>query len=304
MSGIMDTGSFPRLLLPGIREIYGTELKQLPQVYKEVFKVMTSDRNFEEYLQLAGIGLASEKAQGAMVEFDSAKQDFAQRFFHITYGKGMRITREAMEDNMAVNLSQLMSKELAKSLIINKEIVHANILNRAFNSSYVWGDGKELCATDHPVNAGGVNRNELSVAADISEAALEQAIQDIYDEVGPDGLRCQITPKRLLINHYQMFTVERILRSTNRVATADNDTNALRSMNFFNTDPIVWRYLTDTDAWFILTDREPCLVSYQRRAPAIDTNNDFHTQDAEYISTERFSCGAGDHRGIFGSPGA
>lgn len=302
-AGIITTGTFPKLLLPGIRELFGLEYSQLPKVHERVFEKMSSEKNFEEVLELAGVGLATSKTEGAMISYDSAKQGITQRFVHTVYGKGMLLTREAIEDNQYLALAQIMTREIAKSLVHAKDTIAANIFNRAFNSSYTLADGQQLCDTDHVVATGGTFKNKLTTNADLSETSLEQAIIDIYDLVGPDGLKIDVTPRELLIPHNLIFDAHRLLKSELRPNSANNDANAARDMGMIS-EIIPWRRLTDTDAWFILTDARPGRVLYQRREPMMDSENDFDTQNAKFIGTERYSLGVADTRSVFGSAGA
>ena len=302
-AGIITTGTFPKLLLPGIRELFGLEYSQLEKVHERVFDKMSSERNFEEVLELGGVGLATTKTEGSMISYDSAKQGVAARFVHTVYGKGMILTREAIEDNMYLSLAQVMTREIAKSLVHAKDTIAANIFNRAQNGSYLLADGVVLCATNHPVTTGGTFKNRPTTNADLSETSLEQAIIDIYDLVGSDGLKIDVTPRQLLIPHNLIFDAHRLLKSELRPNSANNDTNAAKDMGLIS-EIVPWRRLTDADAWFILTDVRPGRVLYQRRDPQMDSENDFDTQNAKFLGTERYSLGVADTRSVYGVAGA
>lgn len=302
----ITTGSFTKALWPGISKWFGETYKEWPVEWVDLFDQENSSKAYEEDVGISGFGLAVEKSEGAGVQFDSASQSYIQRYINRTYALGFIITQEAIEDNqynIAV-LGRRDSKALAFSMRQTKEIVGANVYNRAFNSSYTFADGKEICATDHPLFAGGTFANELSVAADLSEASLEQAAIDIAGFVNDRGLKISIMPKTLIIPKDLMFEANRILKSELQSGSANNDINALRTMNVFPGGAKVNHYLTDTDAWFIRTNCPEGMKAKNRLAVEFGQDNDFSTTNAKFRARERYSFGVTDPRGIYGSPGA
>ena len=300
----ISSGSFAKALWPGINKWYGESYNDFPVQYDALFDKSTSSRAYEEDVGVSGFGLAQRKDEGGSIVFDEMSQAFVTRYSHVVYALGFMITREMYEDDQYDIIGKKRAQALARSLRQTKEIVAANVYNRAFNSSYTGGDGKELCATDHPNYAGGTQSNELSTAADLSEAALEQAMIDIMGFEDDRGLKINVMPKTLIIPRDLVFIAERILKSTGRVGTNDNDINALKQMGKLPGGIVVNQYLTDADAWFIRTDLKDALRHFERRGMQFGVDNDFQTENAMYKATERYSFGWSDWRGIFGSPGA
>ena len=305
--GVITTNNFAKDLIPGVKTWFGQKYKEYPIEYLDIFEKMNSTRAFEEEVGVTGFGLAAIKNEGTGIAYDEQEQGFVSRYTHVTYGLGFIITREMYEDGIAVTVALRRANSLAFSIRQTKEIVGANILNRAFTAAYTMGsnsDGKELCATDHPNKSGGTWSNELATPADLSESALEQACIDIAGFTTDRGLTIAIRPKALIIPQALEFDAYRILESLGQSGTANNDTNALRASGKFPQGILVNHYLTDTDAWFIKTDCPDGLKYMERRADSFGTENDFDTENAKFKATFRGSFGWSDPRGIFGSPGA
>lgn len=300
----INTGSFAKALWPGVNSWYGDAYNEHKVEYTDLFDTFSSRKAFEEDMSVSGFGLASVKTEGGSVSYDTSQQGFLTRYSHVTYGLGFVITREMVEDDQYDVIGQKRARALAFSMRQTKEIVAANVYNRAFNSSYAGGDGVEMCSTSHPNVAGGVFANELATAADLSEAALEQAAIDIMNLEDDRGLKIAIMPQSLIIPVDLVFEAERILYSTQRVGTADNDLNALREMGKFPQGIKPNHYLTDSSAWFIRTNCPDGMKHFERRADDFSMDNDFDTDNAKYKATARYSFGWTDPRGIFGSPGA
>ena len=305
--GIITTSNFAKDLVPGVKTWFGQKYKEYPIEYLDIFEKTGSTKAFEEEVGVTGFGLAAIKAEGDGVSYDDQEQGFVSRYTHVTYGLGFIITREMYEDGIAVTVALRRASALAFSIRQTKEMIGGNVLNRAFNSAYTMGtssDGKELCATDHPNKSGGVWRNELATAADLSEAALEQACIDIAAFTTDRGLSIAIMPQKLIIPSALEFDAFRILESIGQSGSANNDINALRASKKFPQGVKVNHYLTDADAWFIGTNCPDGMKYMERRADAFGTENDFDTENAKFKATFRGSFGWSDPRGIFGSPGA
>jgi len=304
---VITTGNFAKDLVPGVKTWYQTKYKEHPIEYLDIFEKVISTKAFEEEASATGFGLAQIKAEGDGIAYDDQSQGFINRYVHITYGLGFIITREMYEDGIAVTTALRRAGALAFSIRNTKEVVGANILNRAFNSAYTMGansDGKELCADDHPNKSGGTWRNELATAADLSEASLEQACIDIGALTTDRGLSIAIRPMKLVIPTALEFDAYRILKSIGRVDTANNDINAIRASGKIPQGVAVNHYLTDADAWFLKTDCPDGLKYMERSADKFGTENDFDTDNAKFKSTFRGSFGWSDGKGVFGSPGA
>lgn len=300
---VINSGSFAKALWPGVNAWYGKAYGEYSTEYTKLFETFKSSKAFEEDVGVSSFGLAAVKPEGSPIQYDSERQAFITRYNHVVYALGFIITREIVEDDQYSVVGQRKAQGLAFSMRQTKEIVAANVYNRAFNSSYVGGDGKELLATDHPLFAGGTWSNELSTAADLSEAALEQAVIDIAGFTNDRGLLIAVQPKALIIPRQLTFEAKRILGANGRVGTDLNDPNVLKDMGLFS-EVIVNHYLTDADAWFIKTNTPHGMKHWERRADAFDMDNDFDTENAKYKATARYSFGWTDPRGLFGSPGA
>lgn len=301
---VMTSGNFSKLLWPGIKKIYGDNYGQHKTEYTDIFKKETSDKSYEEYTGLSGFGLAQKKPEGQAIAMDTMRQGFTTRATNVVFALGFVITREAYEDDQYAKLAKQRSKALAKSMRQTKEIVAANIINRAFTSGYTYGDGKTLCASDHPNVAGGSFSNQLAVAADLSQASLEQMAIDLMAFTDDRGLKIAVMPDKLLIAPQLTFEAERILKSALEFDTANNAINALKSKNIFPGGVVTNHYLTDADAYFILTDQEG-LVYQERRPDEFEptAENDWDTENARYKASGRYAFTAFDPRAIYGCPG-
>jgi len=298
----ITTGTHPKALWPGVKAFFGKSYKEKPTVCMQVFSAMTSDKAYEEVVEETGFGLAPQKAEGASVSYDTDAQGYTTRFTNVTYGLGAIITREAIEDNQYESVATRKASKLARSMRQTKENVHANVLNRGYTSGYTGGDGVVLFSASHPSLAGNQS-NTLAVAADLSEASLEDMLVQIRLATDSRGLRIQLEGQKLVVPAALTFEATRILSSTNQAGTANNDINAVRALGLLPGGAVVWDYLTDADAFFITTDAPEGLMSFQRRALALTQDNDFDTENARMKATERYSCGWGDFRGVYGSPG-
>jgi len=291
-------------LEPGLNALFGLEYNRYENEHAEIFASEASDRAFEEEVMLTGFGSAPVKTEGSAVAFDQATESFTARYTHETIAMAFAITEEAIEDNLYDRLAARYTRALARSMANTKQVKAANVLNNAFNSSFAGGDGVELCSTAHPIATGGTFRNELSTAADLSETSLEQSLIDIAAFVDERGLKIAMQGVKLIIPKELQFTAERILRSPQRVGTADNDINAMASMGMIPQGYRVNHYLTDTDAFFIMTDAPNGMKMFVRSPIKTAIEGDFDTGNVRFKARERYSFGFSDPRGIFGSPGA
>ena len=291
-------------LEPGLNALFGLEYNKYENEHAEIFQSEASDRAFEEEVMLSGFGSAPVKQEGANVSFDQATESFTARYTHETIAMAFAITEEAIEDNLYDRLASRYTRALARSMANTKQVKAANVLNNAFDSSFTGGDGKELCATDHPLANGGTFRNELATAADLSETSLEQSLIDIAAFVDERGLKIALQGVKLIIPKELQFTAERILKSPQRVGTADNDINAMASMGMIPQGYRINHYLTDTDAFFIMTDAPNGMKMFVRSPIKTAIEGDFDTGNVRFKARERYSFGFSDPRGIFGSPGA
>jgi hypothetical protein len=306
---VITTASFAKALWPGVNKWYGDAYKEFDVQWTKLFDQHSSRRAWEEDVGVSMFGLPVQKAEGAAITYDTSRQGFTSRYNHVTWALGFIVTREAYEDDLYDIVGKQKAKSLAFSMRQNKEIIAANVYNRAFNTTYVGGDSSTLVAsaggggsTSHPNVAGGTQTNGPLVAVDLSEASLEQAAIDIRNFQNDRGLKMHAKAKTLIIPKDLMFEATRILKTEGQVYTPDNTLNAIKTMGIIPT-VVVNDYLTDTDAWFIRTDVADGLKYFTRRDDEFDTDEDFDTENAKYKATARFSFGWTDWRGIYGSPG-
>jgi len=291
-------------LVPGLHALFGLEYDSYENQHEEIFDTESSERAFEEEVMLSGFGEAPTKGEGAAVIYDTAQESFTSRYTHETIALAFALTEEAIEDNLYDTLSSRYTRALARSMNTTKQVKAANVLNNAFNSSFVGGDGKELCATDHPTVGNIDLRNELSTASDLNETSLEQSLIDISDFKDERGLKINAQAVKLIIPPALQFVADRLMESPGRVQTSDNDINAIRNMGMVPQGYVVNNYLTDTDAFFIKTDVPNGLKHFVRTPVSTSMEGDFETGNVRYKARERYSFGFSDWRGIFGSPGA
>ena len=288
-------------LEPGLNALFGLEYKQYENQHTEIFETESSDRAFEEEVMLSGFENASVKSEGAAVVYDNAQETFTARYQHETIALAFAITEEAIEDNLYDKISTRYTKALARSMAQTKQLKAAAILDGAFTTS-TGGDGVALLADNHPTIAG-TFRNELATAADLSETSLEQCVIDIAALTDERGLKIAAQGVKLIIHPGQQFVAERIMKSANRVGTADNDINALSSMGMIPQGYVVNNFLADNEAFYIKTD-VPNGMKHMVRAPIKTAlEGDFETGNVRYKARERYSFGFSDPRGLFGSPG-
>lgn len=296
--------SFAKALYPGVNAWYGEAYNEFKTEYTDLFDTERSSRAYEEDVLKSGFGLAQQKPEGQGVAYDEERQGFVTRYSHVTYALGFIITREMKADDLYAIVGKQRAQGLAFSMRQTKEIVGANVYNRAFDSNYTGGDGVSLLNSAHPNYAGGTWSNTLSVAADLSEASLEEACIDIMKYTNDRGLRISVMPECLIISPDQVFEAERIMKSQHRVGTGNNDINALNAMGKFPGGIKVNHYLTDPDAWFIRTNVQNGLKHFVREDMSFSVDNDFDTENAKYKAMERYSFGWTDPRALYGSPGA
>lgn len=306
MSGVITTSSWAKALWPGVKGWYGQSYDEYETEWDKLFEKDTSRRAFEEFVGASGFGLAVVKNEGNPIQYDTERQGFTTRFNHVAYALGFVVTREAFEDDLYDVVAPQKAQSLAFSMRQTKEIVGANIYNRAFSGSYTYGDGVSLVNASHPNVFGGTVSNQIATAADLSEAALEQAVIDIQNFTNDRGLRIKIVPQSLIIPTNLMFEAQRILKAEKRVGTENNDPNVLKMMGIIP-EVIQNHFLTDTDAWFIRTKMpsKKGMLYLEREGDRFDMDNDFDTENAKFKAYGRYSFGAVDTaRCIYASPGA
>ena len=289
-------------LEPGLNALFGMEYSRYENEHAEIFDQETSDRAFEEEVMLVGFGEAAVKQEGSAVQFDTAQESFTSRYSHETIALAFSLTEEAVEDNLYDTLSARYTKSLARSMAYTKQTKAANVLNNAFSTA--GGDGVSLVNTAHPTALGGTFSNRSSTDADLNETSLEQAMIDIAGFIDERGLKIAMQGRKLIIPVNIQFVADRILNSTLRVGTSDNDINALRNMGMLPDGYTINHYLTDTDAYFIKTDAPNGFKHCVRAALTTGMEGDFDTGNMRYKARERYSFGFSDPRCVYGSQGS
>ena len=292
-------------LEPGLNALFGLEYDRYDNEHAEIFETESSDRAFEEEVMLSGFGAAPTKSEGGAVNFDDANEAYTARYNHETIALAFSITEEAIEDNLYDRLGARYTRALARSMAHTKQVKAASVLNNAFTAgAFAGGDGVALCDASHPLTSGGTFANEPGTAADLNETSLEDALISIAGFVDERGLKVALRGMKLIIPRQLQFVAERLMVSNLRVGTADNDTNALRSMGMLPQGYAVNDFLTDPDAFFIMTDAPRGMIHFERTALSTNMEADFDTGNMRYKARERYSFGFSDPRCIFGSPGA
>ena len=293
-------------LLPGLNALFGLEYKRYGEEHKELYETETSERSFEEETKLSGFSAAPVKSEGNAIAYDNGQEAWTARFNHQTIALGFSITEEAVEDNLYDALSSRYTKALARAMSYTKQVKAADILNSGFTGSGnpTYGDGKVLFATDHPLVSGGTNSNTQATPADLNETTLEAAVIQIAAWKDERSLLIAAKPRKLVVPPSLQFVAERLLKTELRVGTADNDINALKNMGVIPEGYVVNHFLTDTNAYFLLTDVPNGLKHFVRTPLATSMDGDFDTGNVRYKSRERYSFGVSDALGIWGSPGA
>ena len=291
-------------LLPGLNALFGLEYKKYGEEHKEIFETETSERSFEEETKLSGFSAAPVKNEGSSLAYDNAQEAWTARYVHETIAMGFSLTEESIEDNLYDSLSSRYTKALARAMAYTKQVKAAAILNTAFTGGPTYGDGVVLCSTAHPLVSGGTNSNRPTVAADLNETSLEAAVIQIAGWTDERGLLIAAQPKKLVVPPSLQFVATRLLETELRVGTADNDINALKNNSSIREGYCINHYLTDTNAWFLMTDVPNGLKHFVRSPLQNGMDADFDTGNSRYKARERYSFGVSDPLGIYGSPGA
>jgi len=305
MPGIITTASHPKALWPGVRKWWGIKYNEHRTEYTDLFDAIPSDKNYEEYVQGTSFGLAQLKSQTQSVAYDSQVQGPTTRITNITMALGYLVSLEELQDNLYDSVSKTRAGLNAWSMRQTKEFIGSNVYNRAFNATYSGGDGVALCSTAHPNTWGGTTANTPTVAADLSEAALEDAIINIMGFVNDRGLLFACMPMSLIVSRQEWFNANRILKSVYQPGTANNDINVLKATNALPKGIVLNHYLTAPHAWFIRTDAggQVGMIYQERMAIQFDKDNDFDTKNAKAASIERYNFGWAEYRAVWGVNG-
>ena len=291
-------------LLPGLNALFGLEYARYGEEHKEIYETETSERSFEEETKLSGFSAAPVKNEGSAIQYDNAQEAWTTRYNHETIALGFSITEEAIEDNLYDSLSARYTKGLARAMAYTKQIKAAAVLNNGFSAQYVGGDAVPLFSTSHPLVNGGVNSNTPATQTDLNETSLEAAVIQIAAWTDERGLLIAAQPKKLIIPPALQFVATRLLETSLRVGTNNNDINALKNNGSIPEGYTINHYLTDTSAWFLTTDVPNGLKHFVRTPLQNSMDGDFDTGNVRYKARERYSFGWSDPLGVFGSSGS
>ena len=291
-------------LLPGLNALFGMEYARYGEEHKEIYETETSERSFEEETKLSGFSAAPVKNEGSAIAYDNAQEAWSTRYTHETIALGFSITEEAIEDNLYDSLSARYTKALARAMAYTKQVKAAAVLNNGFSSSYPGGDGVSLFNANHPLVSGGVNSNTPGTQVDLNETSLEAAVIQIAAWTDERGLLIAAKPKKMIVPPALMFTAKRLLDTELRVATADNDINAIKQMGAIPEGYTVNHFLTDPNAWFLTTDVPNGMKHFVRTPLQNSMDGDFDTGNVRYKARERYSFGWSDPLGMWGSSGS
>ena len=291
-------------LLPGLNALFGLEYARYGEEHKEIYETETSERSFEEETKLSGFSAAPVKNEGSAIAYDNGQEAWTARYNHETIALGFSITEEAMEDNLYDSLSARYTKALARGMAYTKQVKAAAVINNGFSAGVVYGDGVSLFSTAHPLVSGGTNSNRPAVAADLNETSLESAVIQIAAWTDERSLLIAAKPKKLIIPPALMFVATRLLETSLRVGTTDNDINAIKNNGSIPEGYTVNHFLTDANGWYLTTDVPNGLKHFVRTPLSTSMDGDFDTGNTRYKARERYSFGVSDPLGIFGSPGS
>jgi len=299
---VITTGAHPKALWPGIKEWWGRSYAEHKEEYVDLFEMETSDKAYEEDVEISGFGLAPVKPQGTAIDYDTESQQTVTRYTHVAYALGYIVTFEELRDDLYEVVGKRRAKQLAFSMRQTKENVGANVYNRAFNATFTGGDATTLISTSHPTLAGNQS-NQLTTAADLSEAAIEDLCIQIMQALNSRGLKISLMPQSLHIPVQSWYEANRILKSVLQNDTANNAINVLKAENQFPKGIKMNHYFTSATAWFIRTNAPGSMKWYTRDGIMFDQDNDFDTKNAKAACYERYSAGWSDWRGLFGTAG-
>jgi hypothetical protein len=291
-------------LLPGLNALFGLEYKRYGEEHKELYTTEKSERSFEEETKLSGFSAAPVKNEGSAIAYDNAQEAFTARYNHETIALGFSITEEAVEDNLYDSLSARYTKALARAMAYTKQVKAAAVINNGFSNGYLGGDGVSLFSTAHPLVNGATNSNRPSTNADLNETSLENAVIQIAAWTDERGLLIAAKPRKLIVPPSLMFVATRLLETSLRVGTTDNDINALKNNGSIPEGYAVNHFLTDVSGWYICTDVPNGLKHFERSPLTNSMDGDFDTGNVRYKARERYSFGWSDPLGMFGSPGS
>jgi hypothetical protein len=300
----MNTGSFPKALWEGVKAWWDSAAKGTPNYYEVLFRKETSTKNYEEYVQAVGLGIAPRKQEGQPISYDTMQQGFVTRGTNVAYGLGIITTHEELKDNLYVKLTKGRTEKLRRSFNETKNINASNIYNRAFNSAYLGGDGVSLLNVAHPNMSGGTWQNKLAVDAALSQAAIEDMLILMMQAKDDRGFIEPLMGDKLAVHPNNYFNGERILKTAKQVGTQNNDINPIQTMGMLPGGICSNPYFTATGPWFITTNCQDGMIWQEREALEVWEDNDGDTRNYKVGAYERYTFLWANPRGLYGSNAA
>jgi hypothetical protein len=298
---VITSSAHPKAKWPGIKAFFGLEYDRHSPEWPDLFEEETSDKKYEEEVEQIGFGMAVIKPEGEGITYDSNSQGYVSRYVHVVYASGYIVTEEELDDNLYEEVSRRRAPDLAFAMRQTEERVHANVYNRAFNTSYTGGDAKALCVSDHPTHVG--SQSNVATGADLSEVAIEDMCIQIMNALDSRGRTINLMAQSLHTSTADYFEAVRILKSVQQNDTANNAINALKATGMIPQGAKVNHYFTSTSAWFVRTNARRGMRHFTRKAVVFDQDNDFDTKNAKAAVRARWSQGWSDWRGVYGNPG-
>ena len=303
MAAPMRSTDFRSIVEPILNECFDGVYDQRADEWSRVFREEDGiPRNYHEEPVLYGFGAAPQLPDGTPVTYQQGGVLFLQRYVYKVYGLAFALTKVLVEDGDHIRLGQVYARHLAQSLVETKELLCANILNTAFNSSYPGGDGVPLISTAHPI-VNGTFSNQLATSANLSQTSLEQMLIQIRQAVDNNGKKIRLVPRQLVVAPGNIFQAEVLLKSVLRTGNANNDINPVKSIGLLDEGAAVISRLTSSTAWWVQTDAPEGFKLLMRRRLEKTMEGDFETDSMRYKATERYDVGFTDPRCAYGTPG-
>lgn len=298
--GVISTGSFPKGLWEGVKSWWDSAAEQAPAYWDQMYRRETSTKNFEEYVQAIGTGIAPRKPEGQGIQYDSMNQGFIARGTNAAYALGIITTHEEMKDNLYVKLTKNRIEKLRRAFQETKNINATNIYNRSSNSGYVGADGVSLLNTAHPNFSGGTWQNTLSIASQFSQAAVEDMLILMMQAKDDRGFIEPLACDSLIVHPNNKFNAARVMKTAKSVGNNNNDINPIMTMGEIKR-VVVNPYLTGTGPWFLTTNCIDGMIWQEREKLEFWEDNDFDTRNYKVAAYERYTFLWANPRGVYGS---
>ena len=298
---------FDTTMLPAMDALIDTGMQEVPPMYNRILDEDNTTRSIKQYSGVSGVGLLQTVNEGGDTNTDTMVQLFDKTLRPGKFGLGVGASKELVEDD---HWGIIKKRAVALGISTGQtiEIQGASVMNNAFDvTNYPGPDGKALCSATHPlVKGGGTQSNLLSSAADLDVTSLELALTDWETIKTQEGFYQTWPTPRLLVAPLNRWNAVEILKSPMRSDTANHATNAFKySEDGGVPELLVWKFLTDPDAWFLVAaPAQTELVWLWRKKPY--TSSDYTEKNETGIVYKRYRADFGFYgwKGVYGTPGA